>query len=496
MNDLVLYRKYRPQTFGEVVGQEHVVRTLKNSLVENKLAHAYLLAGPRGSGKTTVARLLAKAANCVGRGQSPEPCNNCSSCEDVNSGRSLDLIEIDAASNRGIDEIRSLRENVRFGPGSGKYKVYLIDEAHMITKDAFNAFLKTLEEPPEHAIFILATTEAHRLLPTIISRTQRFDFKRLSPVELIGRLETISKKENVSVEPEAIKLIAHEADGAARDAEGMLGQVLATGEKNITLEQTEEILGLFSQRKIKDFVSLTVANDQAGALNWLHKTVGAGYDINQLLKTLNHYLRKMVMVGVSPELAGAIRLEMAEEDFKDLEVQAKKILPAKLVHWLKTFSEAKKNLDHYPLPQMALEVALINLLSEEPPAGNNPRLVNSPVEISNSQFLISKQTLISNDKNSKQNYKSQDTKSDSDILGLIQSRWSEIIEAVRPHNHSLSGILMGMKPSQATTDSITLATKYSFHKERLSEAKNKKIIEDAMEKAAGRRLTLNCVLEK
>lgn len=469
MSDLVLYRKYRPQTFGEVVGQEHVVRILKNSLVENKLAHAYLLAGPRGSGKTTIARLLAKAANCAGRGASAEPCNRCASCEDVSLGRSLDLVEIDAASNRGIDEIRSLRDHVRFGPSSGKYKVYLIDEAHMITKDAFNAFLKTLEEPPAHAIFILATTEAHRLLPTIISRTQRFDFKRLSLVELTTRLEVICKKENVSVESEALKLIAHEADGAARDAEGMLGQILATGEKNITLGGAEEILGLFSHRKIKDFVSLVVAKDQAGALSWLHKTTAAGHDINQLLKTLNHYLRKMIMVSVSPELGKTVKLEMAEEDFKDMETQARKVSPLELAHWLKIFSEAKKGLDHYPLPQMALEVALINLLSDK-------------VEIKPVDEIT--------------NYKSQALESNSDILGLVQSKWSEVIKEVRPHNHSLSGFLMGMKPQLATADSITLATKYSFHRDRLSELKNKKIIEGALEKIFGRRLTLNCVLEK
>ncbi len=495
MKDLVLYRKYRPQTFSEVVGQEHVVRTLKNSLVENKLAHAYLLAGPRGSGKTTIARLLAKAANCSGRGQSPEPCNKCASCEDVNSGRSLDLIEIDAASNRGIDEIRALRENVRFGPSSGRYKIYLIDEAHMITKDAFNAFLKTLEEPPAHAIFILATTEAHRLLATIISRTQRFDFKRLSPVELAGRLETICKKENVSVEPETLKLIAHEADGAARDAEGMLGQILATGEKKITLAHTEEILGLFSPRKIKALINFVAAQDRAGALNWLHQTVEAGYDVGQLLKALNHYLRKMMMVKLSPELALKVKQELAEEDYATLAAQAQNVNHDFLISLISTLPQVKQGLDHYPLPQMALEVALINLLSDK--RHETRDMVATQAQNPKSETLNPKQTQVSNDQKSKPEIRNPSSETqDSNVLNLIQSKWSEVINEVRPHNHSLSGFLMGMKPQSATADSITLVTKYSFHRDRLSELKNKKIIEDAVEKIAGRRLILSCILEK
>ncbi|MBI2466044.1 MAG: DNA polymerase III subunit gamma/tau [Candidatus Sungbacteria bacterium] len=488
MENLVLYRKYRPQTFGEIMGQAHVVKTLQNSLAQNKIAHAYLLAGPRGSGKTTIARILSKSANCAARGNLSEPCNKCPSCADFNAGRSLDLIEIDAASNRGIDEIKNLRENVRFGPSSGRYKVYLIDEAHMLTKEAFNAFLKTLEEPPPHAIFILATTEAHRLPATIISRTQRFDFKRLSAAELEHRLKIVSEKENIQIEPEALRLIAHEADGSARDAEGMLGQVIAIGENKITLDQTEEVLGLFSNRKIKEFVGFLAAQDSVGALIWLHKTVEHGYDVNQFLKSLNHYLRKMMLMSLSPDLALKIKNELAEEDYKIMANQVK-ILPTPfVVALISGFSEAKKKLDYYPLPQMAVEVALINLLSDRSiPTIDSNLVEDSTIKISNSQFPISKQTSISNEQISKTN---------PDVLGLIQSKWAEIIKEVQPHNHSLSGFLLGMKPQEATASSLTLTTKYSFHRDRLSDLKNKKIIEDAVHKVAGHRLVLNCVLEK
>ena len=492
MEHQVLYRKYRPQSFSEIVGQAHVVKTLQNSLAQNKIAHAYLFAGPRGSGKTTIARILAKALGCAERttdsGQS-EPCNQCPNCADFNTGRSLDLIEIDAASNRGIDEIRALRENVRFGPSSGKFKVYLVDEAHMITKDAFNAFLKTLEEPPAHAVFILATTEAHRLLPTIISRTQRFDFKRLSVTELTGRLAIIAKKEKIEAEPEALKLMAHEADGSARDAEGLLGQVVATGESKITLEQTEEILGLFSHRKIKDLIDFLLVKNSAGALGWLHKTVNAGYDVNQLLKSLNHYVRKMIMVSVSPDLAHMAKADLATEDYNVLTEQTRKIPVAELASWLNIFSQAKKNFANYPLPQMALEIAFINLLdSKGQTLGKSLRSDLDEEEVKEEKKEIKDIP--------KENPKPQTLNPNSNVLELIQSKWTDIITEVKPHNHSLSGFLMGIKPKEATSNTLILATKYSFHKDRLSEAKNKKIIEDAVHKVSGVRLILNCVLEK
>ena len=508
MEHQVLYRKYRPQTFAEIAGQEHVVKTLKNSLASNKIAHAYLFAGPRGSGKTTIARLMAKALNCTEADGFKRPCNKCENCLSFNEGKFLDLIEIDAASNRGIDEIRSLRENVRFGPSVGKYKVYLIDEAHMITKDAFNAFLKTLEEPPAYAVFILATTEAHRLLPTIVSRTQRFDFKRLSINELTSRLSELAKKEKVEIDAEALKLIAHEADGAARDAEGLLGQIIATGEKKITLENAEELLGLFSHRKIKELVSLALAKDQAGALNWLHNTVNAGYDVNQLLKSLNHYVRKLIMISVSPQLAETAKADLAEEDFKHMAELAKKAPTAELANWLHVFSQAKNNFNNYPLPQMALEVAFIGLFSNSKPetlSSKQNKEIEIPKEIQipnpKIEVIVQKETLstkpeIIKPKDIPVVREVRESIPDAAMLELVKSKWQEVITEVRPHNHSLSGFLIGMKPKEASSAVLTLSTKYSFHKDRLSEHKNKKIIEDAVEKVFGYKLSLNCVLEK
>jgi DNA polymerase-3 subunit gamma/tau len=244
MGNLVLYRKYRPKRFAEIVGQEHVVRTLTNAIASGMVSHAYLFAGPRGCGKTTIARLLAKAVNCKNRKEGEaEPCNQCDSCLEINQGNAMDLIEIDAASNRGIDEIRDLRDGIRFVPTKSKYKVFIIDESHQLTREAANALLKTLEEPPSHAIFVLATTEVHKMIPTIVSRCQRFDFRRLKVPEIIGRLETILEKEKINFEKEALNLIALAASGSIRDAESLLDEVVSfSGKERVVKKEIVETL--------------------------------------------------------------------------------------------------------------------------------------------------------------------------------------------------------------------------------------------------------------
>lgn len=483
MENLVLYRKYRPQSFNEIIGQGHVVAILKNALAQNKLAHAYLFCGPRGSGKTTIARILAKAAGCLD--YQNEPCDKCPSCLEFKAGRSLDLIEIDAASNRGIDEIKNLRENVRFGPAHGRYKVYLIDEVHMLTKEAFNAFLKTLEEPPAHAIFILATTEAHRLLPTIISRTQRFDFKRLAVPELSERISRVAGWEKTKIEPDAARLIALEADGSARDAESMLGQVLATGENPVTLAQTETILGLFSSQKVKELVDLIISHNRPAALSWLHKNLEAGHDAGQFLKSFSQYLRKMILVGLSPELMAGVKLELGQDQAVLLQEQSRQTNSHQLASWIKILGETKKNLDLYPTPNMAVELALINFF---------PHTVSPTID--NAKPVVVSQPISETPPALPQNSVSKNSETIKIDLAQITAHWPQIVQAVRPFNHSLSGFIQGMKLKEVSATVLTLATKYTFHKDRLGESKNKKIIEDAVEKITGQRLNLNCVLEK
>ncbi len=366
MTNLVLYRKYRPQTFAEVIGQEHVVQTLTNALSAGMISHAYLFHGPRGSGKTTIARLMAKAVNCENRkGKDFEPCNKCSSCLEIMAGRSLDLIEIDAASHRGIDEIRELRDGIRFAPVKSKYKVFIIDESHQLTKEAANALLKTLEEPPSHAIFILATTEIHKMIPTIISRCQRFDFRKLTIPEIIKRLEIISKKEGVKIEKPALELIALNSGGAIRDAESLLDQALTFSgtigrEREIKAEDIKDILGLVEVGLIQKFTDFLSQKKASEAISFLNEIYEKGADLQEFNKTLINYLRQVLILKITGAKAGnPIITGLTKEEFQKLEIQAQLFQENDLRKMLDLFLDAENKMKYSPITQLPLELAII-----------------------------------------------------------------------------------------------------------------------------------------
>jgi DNA polymerase-3 subunit gamma/tau len=373
MINLVLYRKYRPQKFSEVVGQDHIIKTLTSALKTDKVAHAYLFAGPRGVGKTSVARILAKAVNCLDN-SSFEPCNKCDSCLEIMEGRAMDLIEIDAASNRGVEEARELRERTRFGPTHSKYKVFVIDEAHQLTKDAFNALLKTLEEPPAHAIFILATTEPYKMLPTILSRVQRFDFKKLSLPDIIKRLEMIAKKEGIKISEKALRIIALNSEGYMRDAESMLGQVIAFsayapegasadkfGSKEITVEDIENILGIVDINLAIKFIDLLAKKKTAEALTFIDKFVNQGYDLVQFIQSLINYSRKLLLIRVSKDLSKLVKEELSAEQMNTALKQAEEFSLAEISKMIEIFIQTLYQMKRSSFPQIEMELAVVEI---------------------------------------------------------------------------------------------------------------------------------------
>ena len=368
MANLVLYRKYRPQTFSEIVGQEHIVKTLTNAILSGMISHAYLFSGPRGTGKTTIARLLAKAVNCENL-KGFEPCNKCSSCLEIVEGRSIDLMEIDAASHRGIDDIRELRDGIKFAPNKLKYKVFIIDECHQLSKDAANALLKTLEEPPSHAIFILATTEIHKIIPTILSRCQRFDFRKLTAEEITKRLEKISKSEKTKIEKAALELIALYSSGSIRDAESLLDQAITFSgysKKEIKAEDIKNLLGLIEVKLVSQFIDLIFQKKATEAINFLNETLEKGIDVQEMAKAIINYLRQGLILKISDvkENKNPIISGLTKEEFETLQKQVTGLKEQELQKILNLFLEGAGKIRYSPIPQLPLELAIIECTSE------------------------------------------------------------------------------------------------------------------------------------
>ena len=356
---MVFYRKYSPKTFSQVVGQEHVTQTLQGALKTNSVAHAYLFTGPRGTGKTTIARLLAKAVNCEknmlrSTGDESDACGVCSFCKEIEEGKAFDLVEIDAASNRGIDEIRALREGARFASARGKHKIYIIDECHQLTKEASNALLKTLEEPPAKTIFILATTEASKVLPTIASRTQRFDFKKLSTEQVVVKLQSISLIEKIKIDESLLQLIALQSEGSMRDAESNLSKLVAFKGKEIDEEAIKEVLGFIPMKIFHDFLGLIQTKKTGEAVSLVNYLYESGLDLDNFVKGLLGYTRRILVARANrtPTVDPKINTLAASLEGKDI------------LKLLNTLMRVQQEMKISPIPQLPLEIAITELTQQ------------------------------------------------------------------------------------------------------------------------------------
>lgn len=461
MSELALYRKYRSSDFSQVIGQDHVVSTITGALSSGRISHAYLFAGPRGTGKTTMARLLARSVNCVG---DTKPCNKCVNCQAVINAH-LDLIEIDAASNRSIDEIRELRDKIGLAPAMGKYKVYIIDEVHMLTKEAFNALLKTLEEPPPHAIFVLATTEAHKLPETIISRTQRFNFRPITIVDLEQQLAKIAASEKIAVNNEAISMIALAASGGFRDGIGMLDQLSGSSSGAITADTVRQVLGLADGAAIEKLGNLMATGDQIGALAIVDQLEANGTQIGQVINQLIQFWRG-VMLATSD----------ANKNPTDTQKSLANVVPtSKSISIIERLSTASRSAH----AALLLESIIVSLAGNEPIVESNtpsPEIVkSSPPKAAK----ISKQL-----------------PSDTDFTPPAQNgdQWTSALVIIKQHNNSLYALLRSCSTVFKASE-IVIGCGFNFHRDRLNESKNRQVIDLAVKQAFGRAIPVKIQID-
>lgn len=362
MKYLVYARKYRPMTFEEMIGQKHVVQTLQNAVKNDRVAQAYIFSGMRGIGKTTTARLLAKALNCE-QGPTPKPCNECDFCREINEDHCVDVLEIDGASNRGIDEVRSLREGVKYRPIRGRYKVIIIDEVHMLTREAFNALLKTLEEPPSHTVFIFATTEFHKVPNTIASRCQHFEFKKIPVKEIINHLSSIVQKENIQISPKSLNLVAQSAEGSVRDAQRILDQAVAFSGESIDDADLKEILGTISREVFSQFAKAIMEGNSSLVFPLIERVIQNGYDLRFFFKELIQYFRNLLLVKSVQNPQELLFWD--EEDIKNLKKEAEGASSENMLRYLSTLQDGEPGLKYSSHPRIYLETLLVKLCHQK-----------------------------------------------------------------------------------------------------------------------------------
>ena len=485
-----LYRKWRPQTWEAVIGQEHIISTLRNAMVADRIAHAYLFAGPRGTGKTTCARLLAKAVNCLAEDRSERPCNQCDHCKAVNEGRFLDLIEIDAASNTSVDDVRDLRDKINFSPNLGQYKIYIIDEVHMLSNAAFNALLKTLEEPPSHAIFVLATTEVHKIPATVLSRCQRHEFRRIPVPDIVASLIQLADSENLQVEPEALTLIARQATGAMRDAISLLDQLASTSQE-INLSMAQTILGTATNQAVIEITDTILKNDSAKGLDFIHQSLDAGSDPRQFARQIVDYLRNLLLVRTG----NAQQIDATPEIRQNMAKQAQAFASTpELLRVIRAFNHAASEARLSWQPALPLEMALVEAVAEPVSHPTTP-----PVESTTTQQKVTKPVSKEPSASQKSTTPSAQPPAKAEpeadpIPATITQNWDQIRTIVRQKNPQTQALLNSCKLLGIKGGSLILGFNGEFAKSKMEQGEHIEILQQAMEQAIGEKMTVRCVM--
>jgi DNA polymerase III subunit gamma/tau len=502
------YRKWRPLGWDAVIGQDHIIRTLKNAVAKNRIAHAYLFSGPRGTGKTSTARIIAKGVNCLDKNEEMRPCNACDYCEAINKGRFLDLIEIDAASNTSVDDIRALREKINFAPTQGRYKVYIIDEVHMLSNAAFNALLKTLEEPPPHAIFVLATTEVHKIPATVLSRCQRHEFRRIPVNFILANLKNIAEEEGIKIDSAALIAIARQATGSMRDAVSLLDQLASTG-IDVTLALTKDVLGTAGSESVCSLIGSILENDAGKGIATIIQALDNGSDPRQYSRQVVDYLRSILMV----KLGNKAQLDIGVEEQEKLEKFANQFEMHKLLDALSKFDKSSNSNNAGWQPGLQLELVVTQLACDEtvnekkiagPKIKDEVSETKQPEIVKEKQFIPdknepkqAKQQLQTNDKTQIRDKKHELTDQNIDQVSdknSIQSRWKEIRVEAKNISPETSALLNSCKSVNVHRGTLELGFLSPLLQSKMENGQNIDHAKQAIKNVCGVDIEIQCVV--